>query len=156
MFIPYQLVHVDVSPCGNGLPKIATVVAISHSEDLLKDYCLNTLKGILGKPKTFTWNSYYVIEPSEIKMIEPSVQLPVETEFENLSLCGNYKPEQIALKLTDTYKSRGLTADQSDQAALVAVTCMLKIGVYPAYHPMIKKTENLLRKKLGYQLSKIR
>ena len=74
-----QLVEVDPTPGGNGLPDIRTVKAVSSSWSSLKDYCMKVYgKEAIPAPKDYmgqnhTWDVHYVIEPSNIVMVQESI-----------------------------------------------------------------------------------
>lgn len=64
----YELIEVDLTPCGNGLPERRTVIAVG-SETLLDQYVKREFNKPVGKPDTFTWDNYYEIHPSTIKVL---------------------------------------------------------------------------------------
>jgi hypothetical protein len=74
-----QLVEVDPTPGGNGLPALRTVVAISSSWKALEDYCLDTYgKNATAPPENYfgknhTWEVHYVIEPSSVVIVRENI-----------------------------------------------------------------------------------
>jgi hypothetical protein len=56
---------------GNGMGDKPYHVAISNSEDKLRDYCLKTYGKNVGRPTAakFTWENYFVIEKTPIVIL---------------------------------------------------------------------------------------
>ena len=74
-----QLVEVDPTPGGNGLPDTRTIKAVSSSWTTLKEYCKETYgKDATAPPadylgKNHTWDVHYIIEPSKIVIVQENI-----------------------------------------------------------------------------------
>jgi len=64
-----QLVEIDPTPGGNGLPDIRTVKAVSSSHSALVEYCKETFGSLVGKPIGFSWEMYYEIEDTDVIIV---------------------------------------------------------------------------------------
>jgi hypothetical protein len=51
---------------GNGVMDRHYPIAVADTEDELKKYCEAVIGLPVGKPRKFTWDDYYVIEPSNL------------------------------------------------------------------------------------------
>lgn len=64
-----QLVKIDPTPCGNGLPEIRTTKAVSSSYSALVEYCKETFETSIGKPVDNLFDVYYEIEDTDIVIV---------------------------------------------------------------------------------------
>jgi len=70
-----QLVEVDPTPGGNGLPDIRTIKAVSTSWSTLKDYCKETFGKVPNEEDTpdNIWEIKYEIENSDIVIVQENI-----------------------------------------------------------------------------------
>lgn len=64
VYILYQ-----VKRDGNGVRDEHKGIAISKSKDNLVEYCKREFGLDIGEPTKFTWDDFYLIKPSKIKLI---------------------------------------------------------------------------------------
>lgn len=65
--------------------------------------------------------------------------------MENINLLSS-TPEEVANELIRVHMLNGLNVFDASKSALETISFTLWVGVYPAYHSKIKKTENYLKK----------
>jgi hypothetical protein len=63
----YVLIRVEID--GNGVGDRYYHIAMSKSEQTLRNYCENELHRKVGKPEEFSWANYYLIETSNIEIL---------------------------------------------------------------------------------------
>jgi hypothetical protein len=65
--IQFGLYKVEID--GNSIRDNYTLEAISDAEEKLETYCKETFNKEVGKPKVFSWDDYYVIQPYKMKVV---------------------------------------------------------------------------------------
>ena len=74
---------VEITPDGNGLPDPEKELAISSNIIALQQYCTVTLKKRFGKPETFDWKSYCIINESKTVIIDTCFAFCYKTSSQN-------------------------------------------------------------------------
>ena len=67
-----ELIEVDPTPGGCGLPNSRTVKAVSSSYQTLVDYCKETFDSPIGEKKDM-WAVYYEIKNSNIVIVQENI-----------------------------------------------------------------------------------
>lgn len=67
-----QLIEIDPTPGGIGLPEIRTIKAVSSSYQALVEHCKEKFNSSIGM-KEKIWDVYYEIEDSEIVIVQESI-----------------------------------------------------------------------------------
>lgn len=65
----FELVEINPEPCFTGLSAVETVVAVSSNSDRLYRHCIEVYNKPAGKPKDNTFERYYIVRLSNIKIV---------------------------------------------------------------------------------------
>ena len=65
-----NFILVEITPDGNGYMDVRNDIAISTDFNLLVDYAKKTFNVDIGRPKNPSWERYYDIVKTEIKIID--------------------------------------------------------------------------------------
>ncbi len=78
-----ELVEHDLTPCGNGLPIIRTVVAVSTSATALSKYCKDEYGTEVGHNNVNEHEKYYTIQEGSIKIVPFNYELQKKFDGDN-------------------------------------------------------------------------